>query len=103
MEQENFALTQESQQKSQTICDLKQENEKLKGMIKVQCHKCRIGDTTEDNYRKALEEIRDNFMLFRSCMIPFHIGSKETLPHSMADAIQDYCDSIKNKINEVLS
>lgn len=37
LEQEKFALTQESQQKSQTICELEQENEK---------------------YHKVLEEIR---------------------------------------------
>lgn len=30
LKQENFALTQESQQKSQTICELMQENEELK-------------------------------------------------------------------------
>lgn len=56
----------------------------------------------EENYRSALEEIKNNFMCFRSCMIPFHVGDKDNLPHKMADAIQNYCESIINKINEVL-
>lgn len=50
----------------QTIDRLKQENEKLKGIVKDQCHKCRIGDTTEDNYRKALEEIRKIILTYES-------------------------------------
>ena len=54
-------------------------------------------------YFNALEEIRDDFMCFRSCMIPFHVGNKENLPHNMADTIQNYCESIMNKINEVLN
>ena len=33
LEQENFALTQESQQKSQTICELEQENKQMKSAL----------------------------------------------------------------------
>lgn len=53
-------------------------------------------------YKQALEDVRDKFNCFRSCMIPFHIGYSEELPHRMANQIQEHCIEIENKINEVL-
>lgn len=56
LKQENFALTQESQQKSQTICELNQENEALKKEVK----QIRTYEELKLNkYRSALEEIRE--------------------------------------------
>ena len=66
---------------------LKQKNEKLKGIVKDQCHKCRIGDTTEDNYRKALEEIRENLVKLKT--------------NDEDDFTYEY-SKIEDKINEVL-
>lgn len=90
---------------------LEQENKELKSNVlkwqkafsrQYQINENKGYSKAEENYRSALEEIKNNFMCFRSCMIPFHIGNKENLPHNMADAIQNYCESIINKINEVL-
>ena len=81
---------------------LQAENERLKDDLKSQQM---INLKQQENaldYWNALEEIKNNFMCFRSCMIPFHVGNKENLPHNMADAIQNYCESIMNKINEVI-
>lgn len=65
LEKKNFALTQESQQKSQTICELEQENKELKKKLEldeVQLKSYFIGEEKickENNtYRSALEEIR---------------------------------------------
>ena len=50
------------QSKITTMCEhnkeLWQKNEELKASIKHQCYKCRVGDTTEDKLRSALEEIK---------------------------------------------
>jgi len=86
LEQENFALTQESQQKSQTICELEQENKELKDdydeisnnseiLHENNCLRIANAKLSEDlcqhgismrewreqaiNYRSALEEIRE--------------------------------------------
>lgn len=104
---------------SAKVVELEQENKKLKEEVAsfmngdYCANGCKKMNNTfrdahtifinqNNTYRSALQEIRDNFMCFRSCMIPFHIGNKNNMPHSMADAIQDYCESIKNKINEAL-
>jgi len=75
LEQENFALTQEGQQKSQTICELAQENKELKEELKSYKHpdvvtlltNWRTGEldrihnkiaNERDTYRSALEEIK---------------------------------------------
>ena len=79
----------------QEIDRLQQENKKL---LEARSHFM----AENLKYFNALTEIKNDFMCFRSCMIPFHVGNKENLPHNMADIIQNYCESIMNKINEVL-
>lgn len=86
------------------VCSkLEQENKELKEQAQLDGECIDKLIEARDMYAKALEEIKNNFMCFRSCMIPFHIGDKDNLPHKMADAIQNYCESIINKINEVLN
>lgn len=93
LEQENFALTQESQQKSQTICDLEQENKELKEKLDKEeynaCCECTNIQNQNDKYRSALEEIREIAMGIMDDDI------EET--SSYYDA-----NSIITKINEVL-
>ena len=59
LKQENFALTQESQQKSQTICDLKQENENDKKLYTECMHYLACMTEQRNKLKLALEEIRD--------------------------------------------
>ena len=75
LEQEKFALTQESQQKSQTICELEQENKELKSDVlkwqkafsrQYQINENKGYSKTEENYRSALEEIKNDIMSNKS-------------------------------------
>lgn len=85
-------------QKRETV---EAENEKLKDYSR------RMKNQRENYYkgfvkiRNALEDVRESFNCFRLSMTPFHIGNKEELPHRMADIIQEHCNNIIQKINEV--
>lgn len=68
---------------------LEQENKELKARIKHQCYRCRIGDTTEDKLRSALEEIRE--IAEKSIKISYNLEVNSMLY------------DIKRKINEVLN
>ena len=57
LKQENFALTMESQQKSQTICDLYQEVSSLKEENYNLYVNAMANEYKEEKYRKVLEEV----------------------------------------------
>ena len=59
LKQENFALTQESQQKSQTICDLYQEVSSLKEENYILYVNATANEYKEEKYRKVLEEVEE--------------------------------------------
>lgn len=46
-----------------------------------------------------IDDIKKDFKCFAQCLIRFHVGSKEELPHSMADLIEDYCNRIIEKLD----
>lgn len=98
LEQENFALTQESQQKSQTICVLEQENKELKEMYRLSCLKCEYKNTKADvdKYRSALEEIKEDMEQDTTC------ESRECGCDDYAECLNCIKETILNKINEVL-
>lgn len=94
---ESEELKAKYKKQSLTVLDLKTTNDLL-------IQECRAEDCKQlGKYQQALEEIRENFKAFRQCTIPFHVGDKGNLPHSLADMIQMYCNKIETKINEVLA
>ncbi len=88
LEQENLALTQESQQKSQTICELEQENKELKKDLKSQQMINLKQQEIALDYWNALEEIRENLVKLKT--------------NDEDDFTYEY-SKIEDKINEVFN